>query len=396
MVPKANITFVSSSELRAVLPVSNTGNYAVSVYNSNSAGALYSSSFVVSTMPQWLTSATLANVSTGLAFSTTLSATSDSNVTYTNTSILPAGTTLLSNGYFYGTISGNTTTYSFNVKATDAENQDTIRTFSLTTVLPTFTAEYLLVGGGGSGSWAGGGGGGLLTGTTNLSQTTSYPITVGSGGAFNGTGSQGSPGTNSEFNSITVIGGGAGGAFSSTGTLRNGQPGGSGGGAGNQNGPTFNSGTRGTGTAGQGNNGGLGNSAGDAGGGGGSGAVGSNATPAAGGAGGNGAISLITGTSIYYAGGGGGNGGPPSPGGLGGGGASGSSAPPARTVAGTNGLGGGGGGGRSDGNGGSGVVILAIPTPNYPGSAPGATVTTPPAAPGKTILTFTSSGTYTA
>jgi hypothetical protein len=48
------------------------------------------------------------------------------------------------------------------------------------------------------------------------------------------------------------------------------------------------------------------------------------------------------------------------------------------------------------GSGGSGRVILSIPTPKYPGSAPGATVTTPPAAPGKTILTFTSSGTYTA
>ena len=48
------------------------------------------------------------------------------------------------------------------------------------------------------------------------------------------------------------------------------------------------------------------------------------------------------------------------------------------------------------GAGGSGVVILAMPTPNYPGSAPGATVTTPPAAPGKTVLTYTSSGTFTA
>jgi hypothetical protein len=134
MVPKANVTFVSSTELRAVLPVSNTGNYAVSVYNSNSAGALYSSSFVISTMPQWLTSATLANVISNTVFSNTLVATSDSSVTYSNTTILPTGMTLLSNGYFSGNISvANTTTYSFDVKATDAENQDTSRTFSLTT-----------------------------------------------------------------------------------------------------------------------------------------------------------------------------------------------------------------------------------------------------------------------
>jgi hypothetical protein len=30
-----------------------------------------------------------------------------------------------------------------------------------------------------------------------------------------------------------------------------------------------------------------------------------------------------------------------------------------------------------------------MPTPKYPGSAPGATVTTPPAAPGYTVLTYT-------
>jgi hypothetical protein len=41
------------------------------------------------------------------------------------------------------------------------------------------------------------------------------------------------------------------------------------------------------------------------------------------------------------------------------------------------------------GAGGSGVVILAVPTPQYPGTATGATVTTPPAAPGMTVLTYT-------
>jgi hypothetical protein len=33
-------------------------------------------------------------------------------------------------------------------------------------------------------------------------------------------------------------------------------------------------------------------------------------------------------------------------------------------------------------------VILAIPTPVYPGTATGAVVTTPPAAPGYTVLTY--------
>jgi hypothetical protein len=67
---------------------------------------------------------------------------------------------------------------------------------------------------------------------------------------------------------------------------------------------------------------------------------------------------------------------------------------------GTPGTGGGGAGGvftipaspspSNGAAGGSGVVILAIPTPNYPGmSAPGAAVSTPPAAPGLTVLTYT-------
>lgn len=144
MVPKANITFVSSSELRAVLPVSNTGNYAVGVFNSNSAGALYSSSFVISTMPQWLTSATLANTASGTPFSTALSATSDSSVTYANTTALPDGTTLAANGLFSGTITtGVQTTYSFDVKATDGENQDSTRTFGVTVTVTPPTRLYV-------------------------------------------------------------------------------------------------------------------------------------------------------------------------------------------------------------------------------------------------------------
>jgi hypothetical protein len=63
---------------------------------------------------------------------------------------------------------------------------------------------------------------------------------------------------------------------------------------------------------------------------------------------------------------------------------------------GTPGTGGGGGANSANLSGGPGVVILAIPTPRYPGSAPGATITTPPAAPGYTVLTYTSSGTYLA
>jgi hypothetical protein len=49
----------------------------------------------------------------------------------------------------------------------------------------------------------------------------------------------------------------------------------------------------------------------------------------------------------------------------------------------------------SGGSGGPGVVILAVPTPSYPGTAPGASVTNPPAAPGYTVLTYVGPGSFT-
>jgi len=131
---------------------------------------------------------------------------------------------------------------------------------------------YLIVGGGGGsggsgsinppnipspsrpfapGYWGysgGGGAGGLLTGTSELSSSTTYPITVGTGGAGGprsnspstgggplSTGNGGSTGGSSTFNSLTALGGGGGGgytAYGTGGTPYSGRPGGSGGGAG--------------------------------------------------------------------------------------------------------------------------------------------------------------------
>jgi alpha-tubulin suppressor-like RCC1 family protein len=137
-VPAANVTFVSSTEIRARVPVLSVGNYSLSLFNSNSSGTISSSTFIVSTGPAWVTGASLSNQSSNTAFAVALSATSDTSITYANTTALPAGTTLAANGYFSGTVSiGTETTYSFDVKATDIELQDASRTFSLTvTVFP--------------------------------------------------------------------------------------------------------------------------------------------------------------------------------------------------------------------------------------------------------------------
>jgi hypothetical protein len=254
------------------------------------------------------------------------------------------------------------------------------------------SVAYLVVGGGGGGAsrfGGGGGAGGFLTGVLTVLVSTSYTVTVGSGGTGGpgsggaGTGGAGfgGQGNSSVFSSITALGGGGGGP----GDTFSGLSGASGGGgAGRANGdpaaaPYYGSQTSGgLGTSGQGNNGsGAVTTSFRGGGGGGAGAVGTNPN------GGAGKTSSITGTLVTYAGGGGGggsaddryslqNGGE---GGAGGGGAGGPYAGGFATE-GTPNTGGGGGGGAYNGdfsggsqpgaNGGSGVVILAYPSTYSP------------------------------
>jgi hypothetical protein len=262
----------------------------------------------------------------------------------------------------------------------------------------TYSTSYLIVAGGGAGGGAnntdtggGGGAGGLLSGAVTLARKTVYTITVGGGGTGVSQANGGS-GTNSSAFGLTAIGGGGGAYRGNTAGS-----GGSGGGTGTL-------GTAGTGTSGQGRNGGTGVT-GNVGGGGGGGAtnVGSNGAAGTGGAGGAGTASSITGSSVTYAGGGGGAGIPTAgAGGAGGGGAGrASGSGTGAGTAGTTNTGGGGGGAYASasqtaagGNGGSGVVIISMATDNYSGTTTGSpSVTT---IGGNTILTFTSSGSYTA
>jgi hypothetical protein len=290
---------------------------------------------------------------------------------------------------------------------------------------PSYTINYLVVAGGGGGSIGSGGGGagGLLANSTTLCVGSTYTITVG------GAGTAGSPsvspyiggqGSSSSISlgatSIVSTTGGGGGA---SGVPTDNSSGGSAGGAGwlgapNGTTPMPNSftGPSGTAVTGQGKAGGNSQGLWDAhragGGGGGASTAGGNATAtpsvSTGGTGGSGYTWPYTGST--YAGGGGGaaqndsgtqNAGSPGPGG-GGTGAAFNAGGGAPSTAGSPGTGGGGGGGVRQGPasaGGGGVVILAVPTPKYPG-AYGPIATTPPASPGYTILTYTSSGTYTA
>ena len=284
-----------------------------------------------------------------------------------------------------------------------------------------YSIDYLVVaggaGGGGCDHGGGGGAGGLRTSTQSgyTAGSNTVTVTVGGPGA-GGTGSTPSRGVNGSDSSIsgtgittiTSTGGGGGGGNLSSSEI-NGSDGGSGGGgagiSGTGNGAGGSGNTPSTSPS-QGNNGGNGNyTAGSpnypTGGGGGAGAVGGAAVGSAAGNGGNGTASSITGSSVTYAGGGGGSiyvSGTQGTGGTGGGGAGQYNATGTAGTANTGGGGGGssgvGGSNSVGGAGGSGVVILSMPDASYSGTTSGSpTVAT--GVSGKTILTFTGSGSYT-
>jgi hypothetical protein len=271
-----------------------------------------------------------------------------------------------------------------------------------------YTLQYLVVAGGGGG-WqgSGGGGGGVVCGSLAVAQGTTYTITVGTKGLGNFFSSTGSPSTFSGGDLlVTALGGG--GINPANGR---GGPGGSGGGGisstygtATQPGQSQSVGSCGT-YNNRGNRGGIQN-----GGGGGAGGQGGNGYGPSGLGGAGGAGYTWTYTGATYAGGGGGGGvyGGPGRGGGGGSGGGGSGGPITVPGSGGNatyyGSGGGGWGAGTvpggsgpyaGGDGYAGVVILAVPTGNYPGSyAPQAS--TPGSAPGMTVLTYTAPGTYVA
>ena len=131
------ISFISSTTLQVQVPALTAASYPVYVVNSNGGTGIRINGLTTSSFPAWSTGATLANTTNSTAFSVSLSASSDSSITYSNTTVLPAGTTLAANGLFSGTVSvGADTTFTFGVKATDVQLQDADRTFSMTVTIP--------------------------------------------------------------------------------------------------------------------------------------------------------------------------------------------------------------------------------------------------------------------
>ena len=268
-----------------------------------------------------------------------------------------------------------------------------------------YAMDFLVIGGGASGgsssNGGGGGAGGYRTSTQSLAAGVAITVTVGDGGAtvLNSIGNAGSASSFSGtgLTTISSAGGGAGGYESGAAG-----DGGCGGGAGQNS--TGGSGDTPDTTPDQGYDGGDGYNGGPSyggGGGGGAGAVGVDATSAAGGAGGAGVASSITGASVPRGGGGGGGNQPgitAGAGGTGGGGAA-NSVSAGTATSGTVNTGGGGGTARQNGQsgaGGKGVVIISMLDAKYSGTTTGSpTVATDAGGTGKTVLTFTGTGSYT-
>ena len=147
-VAATSVTFVSATQLRVQVPATAAGSYIMYVSNPDGATGIRLNAITFSADPQWVTDSTLASQITDSAISVQLSATDATSYSLQAGSSLPANTTLASNGLFSGTITGinEDTVYNFTVVATDAENQDSPRAFSVTvTVGDTYFKETVLL-----------------------------------------------------------------------------------------------------------------------------------------------------------------------------------------------------------------------------------------------------------
>jgi len=150
-----SVTYVSSTEVRAEVGLASAGSKIVYLVNTDTgATAIRVNGLTYSGTPTWVTGSTLPQRAVDEIISIQLNATSDSNVSYSlaSGSSLPEGLTLSANGLLSGTITGisDDTTYNFTIEATDEENQESLRTFSLTIVIVVNSTHGWW--GGGSGS----------------------------------------------------------------------------------------------------------------------------------------------------------------------------------------------------------------------------------------------------
>ena len=131
------VTFLDPTRLAFTSIAKASGTYSLLVNNGNGRAALLVPGIVYSGVPTFVSPAagSIGSFYETNSINETISATSDSAVTYAiSAGTLPSGVTLSSAGVLSGTspVDSGITTYSFTVKATDQEGQDSFRSYSLT------------------------------------------------------------------------------------------------------------------------------------------------------------------------------------------------------------------------------------------------------------------------
>jgi hypothetical protein len=138
-----SVTYISQKQLSFTSPAKSAGTYSLVIYSASGSAAILVPGLTYSSVPTFTTPA--GNIGSAIettSLNTSVTATSDSAITYTLVGgSLPAGATLSSTGTITGTmpVTNNSTTYTFAIKATDAELQDVTRTFTLTVNPDTLT-----------------------------------------------------------------------------------------------------------------------------------------------------------------------------------------------------------------------------------------------------------------
>ena len=132
----AVVTFVNANQLTFTSPAKSAGTYTIYVVNADGGTAIYIPGVIYSLLPTWTTAAgSLGSYYETQSIANTVVASGDAPITYSLFSgSLPTGATLASNGTITGTapVDSSSTTYSFTIQATDAQLQDSTRSFSLT------------------------------------------------------------------------------------------------------------------------------------------------------------------------------------------------------------------------------------------------------------------------
>ncbi len=132
----AVVTYVNPNRLTFTSPAKSAGTYTIYVVNPDGGTAIYIPGIIYSVLPTWTTSAgTLGSYYETTSISNTVVASGDVPITYSLFSgSLPTGSTLYANGVITGTapVDSSSTTYSFTIQASDAQLQDSTRSFSLT------------------------------------------------------------------------------------------------------------------------------------------------------------------------------------------------------------------------------------------------------------------------